>query len=64
MLTSCSCGEPHPHTIATRRSFDNIRVDLDSDGTLWIGSQRSSTSGAAGSGPTPASTVPGGSAGS
>lgn len=48
VVTPCPCGEPHPHPIATRRSYDNVRVDLDSDGTLWIGSQRSSTSGAAG----------------
>ena len=47
-MSPCSCGEPHPHTIATRRSYDNVRVDLDSDGTLWIGDRRSSTSGAAG----------------
>jgi len=46
-MTPCPCGDPHPHTIATRRTYDNVRVDLDSDGTLWIGNQRTSTSGAA-----------------
>lgn len=46
-MTGCSCGEPHPHTIATRRSFDNVRVDLDSDGAIWINGQRTSTTGAA-----------------
>lgn len=46
-MTPCTCGEPHPHAIATRRSFDNVHVELDSAGALWIGHFRSSTSGAA-----------------
>lgn len=47
LTTGCSCGELHPHTIMTRRTYDNRRVDLDSDGSLWIDSQRSPDLGAA-----------------
>lgn len=46
-MTPCSCGEPHPHAIMVRRSFDDRRVEIDSAGALWIGWHRSSTSGAA-----------------
>jgi hypothetical protein len=46
-LPLCSCGEAHPHSIATRRSYDGRLVELASDGALWVNGQRTDTLGAA-----------------
>jgi hypothetical protein len=34
MLTPCTCGEPHPHVIAERRTLDGHGVELWSDGAI------------------------------
>lgn len=34
MIDACSCGEPHPHVVAERRTFDGHGVELWSDGAI------------------------------
>jgi hypothetical protein len=45
-LPCCSCSDPHPHPIATRRTYDNRLVELDSDGARWVNGQRTPDLGA------------------
>lgn len=34
---TCSCGDPAPHIVATRRTFDDVPCALWSDGLLELG---------------------------
>lgn len=34
MITACSCGDPHPHVVAERRTFDGHGVEIWSDGAI------------------------------
>jgi hypothetical protein len=36
-VSSCSCGHHDAHLVATRRTFDNKRVELWSDGKVNLG---------------------------